>query len=373
MLVLYVKLMSHLDQVQPLIGMRNEKANGLFDQLYLLAESIRILDEDDWVDAETYRRIEELEEGFRALGHLPMIFSGEGFAPFVMPDGEEDTLYRALDLQHGVFEGLELVHEEAVSYTPKDEIDDAPEQDDGELLSKHYEFSDAYNQSLEPPSGLQLYAEFLIADHDNEVPVAGTSVRAKGLAYYALMNAAELKFHGFGEIRHPQSTEETIVSDLHDASKRLYGLLRSTGFRRQPLESQRLLLDRTLAEIDSHVQIERFRMMASPSNMLVPDTSYENRRLRPIEADRFEYSFSVTPLKLDTVYAFDLHNGQAIRSDRQMKGRERCGVYIVADIGEGMQAVYGLPTSIVWIPVEFPSRSKRHPAPGFDAHIELAD
>ncbi len=366
--------MRDLDRVQPVTEERVKRANELFDELYLLAEKVQLVDEDGWVDAATYQQIEKLENGFRALGQVPIVFSGEGFAPYVMPDGEEDTLYMRMELQHGVFSALELADEEAVAYTPRDEIEATDETDEGDtLMQQNYVINEARNKALHPPEGMRLYAEFLMMDTDSEVPVAGSSVRAKGLAYYALMNAGALQFDGFGEIQKPISTEETILDDLHQASRRIHHLFKSTEFRRRSVVEQRTIVDRALMEIDKQIQIERFRLMVDPKDMLVPDTSHENRRLRQVTVDRFEYSISATPIKIDTINTFNLHNGQAIRSNRQLDGKSNCGIYIVADIGEAMQQVYGMPTSIVWVPVPFPSRRRQHPITGFDAHLELME
>lgn len=358
------------DTLPRAIAERTETVNRLVDEMYICAQAVEMAPEGQAIDYRLFHRIEQLEEDLRALGEIPIVFSGEGFVPCVFPDGNEDTIYSSVELQSGVFTAFEIADAEVIEYFAEEDLDEALEADAGSLLHDKANDEEVRSRLLEPPSGTQLYIELLVHDTDFETALKGPSIRSKGLAYYAMMHAARFEFHDFADTNRAISTEESVIGDLHRASREVYRLLKSTELRRMPVARQKQLVDQAIARVDRKIKIDRFSIMVHPSEMLSVDTADGNRRVAQVAPADFPYSISATPLKLDSLETFELQNNQAIRSDSQLSNIKNSGLCIVADIGPAMQENYGLASPIVWIPVVFPSKRRWGVVPGFDAYIE---
>lgn len=352
------------------IAERTATVNRLIDEMYICAQAVEMAPEGQALDYGLFNQIERLEDEFKAFGEIPLVFSGEGFVPYVFPDGDENTIYSSVELQSGIFTAFEIADAEVPEYFTEDDLDEALEADSGSLLHDDEQSEEVRSRLLEAPTGSQLYIELMVDDTDIETTLKGPSIRAKGLAYYALMHAARFEFHDFGDATSAISTEETVITDLHRASREVYRLLKSTELRRMPVARQKQLVDQAIARVDRKIKIDRFSIMVHPSQMLSVFTTDGNRHVAQVAPVKSPYNISASPLKLDSLETFELLNNQPIRSDSQLSDIKNSGLCIVADIGPAMQENYRLPSPIVWIPVVFPSKRRSGTVPGFDAYIE---
>ncbi|MBP9738914.1 hypothetical protein KBD20_04455, partial [Candidatus Saccharibacteria bacterium] len=264
---------------------------------------------------------------------------------------------------------LELIDGEDIEYMTEDDLTSDAEES-GSLLEDDAVFARFAKMMHEPPNETRLHIQFLVDSHENQTEIGGGMVKADGVSYYAMMDAEKVTLDSVEELAKAEITVDNIEEALHEASRQMHNLVKSTSFRRSKLRHQRTLVDELLSDIDSTLQIDRFKMYVRPTEFFVPDTSNENHSMIGYSCNDTVSGFSVEPIRIETLNSFALMGGTRITSDRQVVYPSNSGVCVVAEIDDHVRDFYSLPCNVIWIPVAFPITNHKTSTPGFRAHFE---
>lgn len=349
------------------------KVNSLFDELYLLAANVAE-HSDSVIPSSLHKAMAELSERFQDLGKVIFTFTGEGFIPTFLPDGDEETIYSQLDAVTGTFEQLTLADEEVVDYVTSDEIEAEAEEDSGSLLQEDEIRKAFMSQLLTPPAGLQLFAEFLLDMNTTESEVGGSSIRASQIAYYGIMTASKIRLDAVDFEKHDGLLGVDDVEDfLQSSSRRMREILKDTAFRRKSGLQQHVIIEQMLERINDTVQIDRFAAIIPCNSVWSHVVANENKQFVETDMPSYMSAFSFQPIRIDVLENFGLTDGLRIVNDSSMVSPDNVGCYLVGEISEELQIILGVPSQVIWLPIKYP-RKKRGEIieQGFAAYFEEA-
>ncbi len=340
------------------------EAGELMDRIFLLAGQIGELlaSGDDFVEI-LENTDDSLVDLNIALAGLPVDFhfSGNGFTPNALPDGDVHPAYTHVQTEWGKFSEVYISDPADIDYMTKEELLEELEDEDedistvGVCLPGQIDptvMTDLAELFLTPKPGPQLFVEFEVQRHtDAEEFMVGPCVRAHDYSVYYIMAASDLVIDMVdyeGEGVKPVDVED-LIGLLEVGSDQMRQIFRDTRFRRSSLKEQRARVNGITERFNAHAKLDRFTTVMSCDYLYAPVISQDNLQMAAISTDEIS-AFAFKPLRVDTLESFGLNNGHRIYSNNSMIDAD-AGLAIVGEVDDDTRERLRLQSPVVWIPI----------------------
>ena len=333
-----------------------ERASELLDRIAILAVQAARFQEGDknnlWkVFTQVYPEANDINEELQEMPNLRYRFAGKGFIPVKSVGMPTRTTFANVDEASGRYYDLTMFDASEVDYTTRSQILEesgiGEESDSEDEEQSESNFDDGSSVLINPPTGVRLYLDFLIARSlEYEQPIGGISLRSNETRTHYIMDAESLNTSFVYE----QSDEkfalplETVHHAINEGSDDLKRMITDTRFRRMSLSLQKKAIESHITNINDQVMIHRFDAFVNPEQLYYMEVSSGSREMYSHIIDKENMSVMIRPIRLDSIELYDITQGQRIFSDQCLYSKYD-GLCIVAE------ADFGFESKIVWLPI----------------------
>ncbi|MCA9347864.1 hypothetical protein KC867_00465 [Candidatus Saccharibacteria bacterium] len=354
-----------------------DRLNHVIQGSYLLAAKIAL-----WHEQEPHRplpyaiacEVDDLGEQIEDVSHLDVTFSGHGCIPTIMPDSSPYSIYSRVDGMVGRMNTIYLSDAEYMTFADRHDIESCAEENeemdddmgvDTMMINSAFRdelYGDVIDKICDPEGGMRLYTEFVLSEEGLD-DVAGSAIIADRIIHKAIMNSASISV----ELVEPGNFDEEyedydiaeFVYDLEDSAHKMRRLLASTVFRRSQTVAQIARVEELIHKFNEELQVERFMMAFSPSDMYVPDTRNGNHRLAHVNLGSEAEKITMQCMRFESIEQLALTNG-LVRIYRDSSMRDSSVAFcVVGQIDTYTQKRLGLLTDIIWVPIRPRTNNQR--------------
>lgn len=360
-----------LECISPELERNVLEVSTLLDDIVLVGSTIDH-HAGSWLPDKVLLQLEQIDERIQALGKVSVVFSGRGFVPVTMPNGDTDTIFADVSHRSGHVSSVDIFDEDDFDYAESDDLDDYIDDDneDGNLRETDPEVEELRGRMLTPEKGRKLYVEFVLHQSHGDFNVHGMCVRTDRVTTHAIMEASSLAVSLIRpELNKTPIDKDNLRDELLEQSQRVLSMVRDTSFRRSSKKRQQRRLSEAVTEANADCPVDDFYVVVEPEVIFVPSTTEDG--LLYMEAEYIGEScgqFDGRAIQLQSLDLFSIDNGGRVCSDAEMFDR-RSGLCLVVEVSEDVAEMLGIESTDVWVPIELPHNKYRDRYPGFDAEF----